>query len=357
MEIAFLFLVYDNFSQPKVMKNYLSSNNLYIHPKYPNNVDDYFKKYIINDLVETEWGTYSIVQATLNLLKAAYNNKNNEFFILLSQDIFPIYNFDKLCNKIKKIKHSIFTFYNIYQNFWFTSQWWILKRNDVKIILDNESKNYSKFQIKNYIHAIDELYFLTVLKWNNSNYKFINRKIMYDKFLKYTIQKNPQVFNHILSNELEDIKINKSLFIRKVTSNFTMSEYKTKKKLYVIFIGTETNQDNIIFNDSFDIILITSIKINQIKKEIINRSIYIIFIIYKFYYQTILDIINEKYISNWDIIIFTTENFNLNNYNHIDKIKLALPYDFKNFKLSNKKQFYYIKDNNNNLAFCYSNKN
>jgi hypothetical protein len=81
MTIAFLFLVYDKIIAKKNIKNLINDNNLYIHPKYKDQVDEEFKKYIINDLVETEWCNYSIVQATLNLLKEAFKNKKiNGFF-------------------------------------------------------------------------------------------------------------------------------------------------------------------------------------------------------------------------------------------------------------------------------------
>jgi hypothetical protein len=58
----------------------------------------------------------------------------------------------------------------------------------------------------------------------------------------------------------------------------------------------------------------------------------------------------EKYLQNWNLVIFTTENFDLTNYNSIEKIKKYLPYKHKN----NKQIFYYINDNKNNLAFCIS---
>ncbi len=126
----------------------------------------------------------------------------------------------------------------------------------------------------------------------------------------------------------------------------------------MVYIGTETNQDNIIFNDEFDIILIISISLDKIRTDLVNRSIYIFNIIYKFLYETILNICIEKFILQWELVIFTTEKFNMNNYNNIDKIKQALPYDkfiWRNKALTNNKEFYYIHDDNNELAFCIKN--
>lgn len=361
MNIAFLFLTYDNFTNIDIMKKFLKNQNIYIHPKYPNNVNDYFKEYIINNLIYTEWNKFSIVDATLNLLKTAYHNKNNEWFILLSEDCYPLYdfnifekNFNSFMNKYNN--KSIFNFKYKIENYWKTSQWWILNRCDVKIILSN-IKNKSLFQIKN--TAYDEIYFLSVLKWYNSNYEFINMPLMYDVWLSPTIQRSPQYFNHLLAQDYEYINKHNCLFIRKITKIFNQNIIILKKKLLVIYIGTNTNQ-NIINDNSFDIILIIAININLINENLRNRAIYIINIIYKFYYETILAMCNKEYINNWDLVIFTTETFNINNQNNeIDKSKKYLPYDkfifsqYEKLNLNNIKKFYYIKDEKKNLAFCY----
>ena len=189
--------------------------------------------------------------------------------------------------------------------------------------------------------------------WYNKNYKYTNLQFMYDSWLNHTIQKSPLIFNHLLEDDMKKIINKKSLFIRKITSNFTLNIYKPRKKLYVIYIGTETTQ-NIPDNDEFDIIIIAAIK--DIDPLIINRSIYVYNIIYKFLYETILSICNESYIKNWDLVIFTTERFNLNHYNSLDKVRKKLPTNnlvFQNGNLENKEEFYYITDNNNNLAFCF----
>jgi hypothetical protein len=361
MSIAFLFLTYDNFKNINIMKEFLKDQNIYIHPKYPNNVDTYFSEYIINDLIYTEWGKFSIIDATLNLLKNSYTNKKNEWFILLSEDCYPLYDFDTFEKKfnllMKKYNNkSIFNFKYKIGNYWKTSQWWILNRYDVSIILSNIT---DKTLFKNIKCAYDEIYFLSVLKWHNPYYEFINIPFMYDVWLSPTIQKSPQYFNHLLSQDYTYIDDNKCLFIRKITKQFNKNILILKKKLLVIYIGTNTNQ-NIITDNSFDIILIIAININLINEELRNRAIYIINIIYKFYYETILTICNQEYIKNWNLVIFTTETFNINNQNNnIDKSKKYLPYNkfvfshYEKIKYHNIKKFYYIKDEKNNLAFCY----
>jgi hypothetical protein len=199
MTFAFLLLVYDKIIRN--MDDYFIENNLYIHSKY--DIDPKYSKYLIKS-IETEWCKYSLVSATLNLLKESYKNKDNEWFILLSQDSFALYNYKEFKMNFNKIhdNKSIFNYkskININDKTYYkTSQWWCLKRSDVKIILDNEENNYKYFKDLK-INCPDEYYFLSVLKWYKNN--FTNQQIMYDSWLTNTIQKSPLIFNHILEND------------------------------------------------------------------------------------------------------------------------------------------------------------
>jgi hypothetical protein len=341
MRIALLYLTYNSILFTENIKNF----NIYIHPKIPDKVNKNYKKYIIKNLVNTKWADISIIQATLNLLKESIND--NDWFILLSEDSYPIYDYDNFIKIFSKINNkSIFDLIENKNNYWKTSQFWILNKIDANIILNNIQLD--KF---NKINAPDEYYFLSILKWNNPNYSFLNMKIMYTKWLKDVIVKSPITFNKLTKTDLIDIKKYKSLFIRKVLPTFSFELYKPNKKLYVIYIGTKTkhNFDLLINNDLIDIILISAINKSLINIKLLNKCIYYIPIIYKFYYESILSIYNNINLSYWNIIIFTTEKFNLEFNNiTIDKQKKLLPINNK----YNKSIFYYITDNNNQLAFC-----
>lgn len=361
MTYAFLFLTYNN---PLInIDSLINNNNIYIHPKYPAKINNKYKKYVIKDLIiPTGWCEYSIVSASLNLLKEAIKNELNEWFILLSDDTYLIYDYIEFKTKFKTLhsNRSIFNFKNKYKDYYKTSQWWILNRSDAIEIITSESKYIDRFKHRIDGGCPDEYYFLSVLMWNNPQYKYTNMQVMYDKWLDHTIQKSPFYFNKILEDDINYIRLNNCLFIRKITTNFSLIPYITKKKIYVVYIGTKTIQSNIIFNDNFDMILVISIPISQIDKRLVDRSIYIINIIYKFLYETILNICIEKFILNWDLVIFTTEKFNMNNYNKIDKTKTYLPNNslkFKNTPLENIKKFYIIHDDLNELAFCIKIKN
>jgi len=122
--ISLLFLTYSKITHINAFNNYLEKCNIYIHPKYPDKVNKDLQKYIIPNLVETKWGDKSIINATLELLKEAYKNKNNKWFILCSEDIFPLVTYDNLSKYLSSQKYSIFDVMDNSKNK--TSQFWSL---------------------------------------------------------------------------------------------------------------------------------------------------------------------------------------------------------------------------------------
>ena len=89
-KVAFLNLSYNSFNKNDVWKSFFdqgdqNSFNLYIHPK-----DDFqcvFSDYFIDNRVETAWGHFSLVEATIELMKAALEDEDNEYFTLIREDI------------------------------------------------------------------------------------------------------------------------------------------------------------------------------------------------------------------------------------------------------------------------------
>lgn len=171
-KIAFLFLTYDNILHIKQIEKITKNQNIYINPKFLNKINPEYKKYIIPNLItETKWGKISIVYATLELIKEAYKNKLNKWFILLSQDVYPLVSLENIQKKLKNQEKSMFD-YNVDNGIYYkTSQWWILNREDIKIILNNyeEFNLIHKEDFKDSLNstfeaAMDEIYFLSLLK-------------------------------------------------------------------------------------------------------------------------------------------------------------------------------------------------
>lgn len=105
-KIALCFLTYDNLSQPKLWENFINTKyNIYIHNKYK--FTGVFEQYCINNKVETKWGHISLIKATLNLFKEAFQTDENKFFVLLSDKCIPLYNPDVLHKKITEINDNM----------------------------------------------------------------------------------------------------------------------------------------------------------------------------------------------------------------------------------------------------------
>ena len=106
-KIAFLFLTLDNPHFPKIWNKYFKNNkdkyNIYIHPKYPDKLTCK-KKCMIKNLKNTAWGF--ITEEYIELLKAAYLDKDNYKFITISESCIPIQSFDKFYNEVIKDPRS-----------------------------------------------------------------------------------------------------------------------------------------------------------------------------------------------------------------------------------------------------------
>ena len=118
-QIAFLFLTIENPNFTKIWDSYFrnksSKYNLYIHPKYPEKVT-WKKSKIIKNLKETGWGF--IVEAYYELLKAAFQNKNNVKFVTISESDVPIKDFDTFYNDCINDERSWIKFLKIKKYNW-----------------------------------------------------------------------------------------------------------------------------------------------------------------------------------------------------------------------------------------------
>jgi hypothetical protein len=103
LKIAFLFLTMDDPNFPDVWNHYFLNNedkiNIYIHPKYPENVR-WNQDRIISDLKETAWGY--IVNAYKSLFIEAIKDKDNFVFVTISESCLPIKPFLEFYNYMVK---------------------------------------------------------------------------------------------------------------------------------------------------------------------------------------------------------------------------------------------------------------
>jgi hypothetical protein len=329
--IAFLYLTTDT---PNRSINYLIKNNynIYIHNK--NKIDTKYNNFIINKIIKTDWGKYSLVEATINLLKTAINNNENKYFLLCSGDSYL------LRKEIKYEGLSCFDFIRKENKYYKTSQWWILNKKDALTIINTVNK-YKYLQKIKFKGAIDEYYFLTVLINENKNYKFNNYHSIYKRWFISTISKSPCIFNKLTNYDIQDIKKIKPIFIRKILPTFTINEYKNRKKLYIILIELYSDNLDFFINNDIDIIIFSAIEINKINEKLKEKCICIFPIIFKFFYDCILDLyINYfDYLKQWTTIYIINQKYNNNKYNN-------QLYYLPTNNIHNKKIFYKLDDNN-----------
>jgi len=259
-KVAFMFLSVGDLKRGDIWYDFLIKNldkvNLYSHVKNPSQVTQKFLiDYDIDHKVQTNWGGISLIKATNNLLKAAYQDPTNEFFVLVSDSCIPMYDFDVTYNKLIKENKS-WVYYYIWDDiennirkksitnmnfdlFYKQSQWMVLKRDHVKFILDNDyTDNFNKSIVpdehyyinlfKKYYQNFDEEninYPVTVVDWKNKTEPFhpkTHLNVNLDEF-KGVNAKELFAVNQISKEE------NQSLFFRKVDTSTKVEQFDTVK--------------------------------------------------------------------------------------------------------------------------------
>ena len=338
-DIAFLFLTYDDITHDKT-KEFIENHTVYVNAKEPKTI----KGYVISQH-ETSWAAKSIVVATIKMLENAYKN-GHEWYVLLAYDVYPLVTIDEFTQFLKFQTKSMFHVMKQHENEWKASQWWILCRADVETIL-SRYREYDEYltKVKYTMNndtvkdaAWDELYFLSLLKYVNPAYVFLEHKTVYVEWMKNSKQTHPVTYNKILPHDLEKMK--GSFFLRKTTPTFTMEPVSLKRRLVIKIYGTETRD----FVPEDDLILLSILKKDTISEELKSKSLYIYHSHYSTVYINVLEILETIPVYLWEEVVVLTETCNsVPEFKGLERC--ALP----NMSLSTPKQFYGLDD-----AFLYS---
>jgi len=359
MKISLLFLTYENPLHEYFWKEkgYLDNLNceIIIHAKYQNKITEPWISKLSKYNIETSWGSENIIIATLLLLEQAYIN-GSDWFLLCSEDSFPLMDFNQCQNFLENNTLSMFDLIDPELNK--TSQWFALNRNDVgllfkainKFTMDNSNVNESiknkeilnktKYLKNIYISklfdnivkkipknkAIDELFFLSAFKKINPNYEYLNYKVHYVKWYNnYWISKHPTIFNKLLITDKNDILNKNPIFIRKTLPTFNdESNVEEKKNAIVIIIGTENLNKEENYYDSFinklkssnnyDLFLLVMIdNIKNINYKLTEECIQIYSVVYNDVDNAIYHI--KDFIQIYENILIIKENDNINMIN------------------------------------------
>jgi len=344
MNIAFLILTYKDLYHNELL-NLIPHEDIYIHPKQIEGISDSNKKFIIDKdyILETKWGDMSIIHAIISLLTFAFSKKKYDYFVLLSEDTYPMMNkkeFNDFINDQNKL--SCFEFIKEYNGLSKSYVWWMLNYKDAEIIIKTKDKYINLFDDKKIDGTFDESYFLTVLKKEIKDYKFNNNTIIYTRWLYNTILKHPFVFNKLTQYDIDQIKLIKAPFLRKTLKNFNPSVIKNKKKLLLSVIGENTDQKIICNLNDYDIIIICAKEFNdKLLDELKNNCLFIINITWDLLNENILTFIEEQkaFLNLYQEVLVSTEKYDFNFKNKYDLSKYP------------KKEL--LLDKNNNKAYLH----
>lgn len=116
MRLAFLIQCHKNAEQINCLLGVLKNDNVdfYIHLDKKSNIENQIQKrediYFLSECerVDVKWGTFSQVQATLNLLNKAISVKKYDYYFLISGQDFPIQPIDNLLSYLSDNRNCNF---------------------------------------------------------------------------------------------------------------------------------------------------------------------------------------------------------------------------------------------------------
>jgi hypothetical protein len=181
MTVALCFLTVGDLSQPQVWEAFVAGAagaTVYCHPKMPDDVSTAFlREAIIDDRIATEHGRVSLVEAALNLFRAAYADPRNSHFILLSETAVPIVPFAEVERELSMLQAKSLISFRIpepgsehfarqkalpmgcsFNPFFEHDQWVVLSRQHVALLLEKPKLSWFASMF-----AADEHYFMNVL--------------------------------------------------------------------------------------------------------------------------------------------------------------------------------------------------
>ena len=239
-KIAFCFLTYGDIHQGALWKAFFHGNedkyNVYVHNKMPV-TDEFFNQRIIDNIIETRYGTITQLKASINLFEAAWQNRENQYFVLVSGSCLPLYNFETVFQKIFSLNATLFKpmgqelgrlkymkDQSVFDasNFKTQATWMVMKRNDLPIILQNEMTD-SVFGDR--VFGVDHHYFINL--FGLFNMRYAEFPLTWDNWAEPDVRKNPyhygpKTYEYLDAETIAEARAEGCLFLRKVSENCTV---------------------------------------------------------------------------------------------------------------------------------------
>ena len=299
-QVAFLCLTYHGLIHEKTT-SWLKGKPVYLNTKEPISARSYT---VLS--VPTEWAKRSIVDATLELLRTAYENQH-EWYMLLSHDVYPLVSYDSMMQQLHGQTKSMFHCMdqNKIGTEWKTSQWWCLTRQDVGMILQGYREYDAYLQTCPYqmIAAIDELYFLSCLKFLNPVYTYVEKKTVYVEWMTQGPQKHPVMYGTLLKGDLE--RMEGSFFLRKTTLFFSPTLHQPRNRLVIKLFGEKSDPLIKEVPPTTDLILVSMVR--DIPEETLKRSLRIYYTFFSSVNASIREVVERLPIHLWKNVFVMPE--------------------------------------------------
>lgn len=251
-KVAFVALTYSDWKQTEFMEKWFDETvpgwSLYIHPKERLRCP-VFQKYVIDQkmIVPTNWGQYSLVEATCNLLRVALRDPENRQFVLISDSHLPVNSMAKTlevlesfpgicCSSSPKtlVKNRFLKMMNAsardhqsgkipykLEHAVFVSQWFVCDRSAAEAFVAAEEKYRGLFKPRN-VSLADEMWFsmtsnMLKLAWNNKMSCYYTRELETSRTLiQAGHRKLPCTWDSIPDSMILEMRKKSIPFIRKV---------------------------------------------------------------------------------------------------------------------------------------------
>jgi len=237
-KLALCFLTYGNLSQPalwsRIFERHKDLVNVYIHNKNEFvDTEHGLERYCLKERIPTAWGRLSLVQATLLLFRAALQDQENEFFILLSDTCIPVLPMEEIYRRVfdtdSNIIYSFQSDMHRYdrlrdkslfrkENFMKQSQWCILNRETAVFF---NTRDFTGIFSPDY-GVPDEHYFVNLCLAHKI--PFENTKITYTRWTAAD-SRHPHMFGRLTAADLKRVQESGCLFMRKVSENCRLPAY------------------------------------------------------------------------------------------------------------------------------------
>jgi hypothetical protein len=227
--VAFLFLTREELSHPRIWREYLADAGaharIYAHSKHPEALgpDSLLREQQVPGRVPTEWGSISLVQATLAMIRSALEDSDATHLVLVSESCVPIKSFANFSRSLRldaRSRLAMFSHESVRrggnldkarrldllegiapQHAWFQEQWMCLNREDAVIVSESDWCGHFKN-----VWAPDECYFSTVLSASGKSpgREVLNRAVTWTRWRGGA---HPQSFDQVsprLAGELVD---------------------------------------------------------------------------------------------------------------------------------------------------------